>query len=509
MFAVVIIMQQKLSYEELLQQNIVQGQQLLQALSENKILSEKLFTVQHELSQLRRMIFASKSERFVPNADASQTTLDLNVEPAATVEVSTQQVTYTRKEVKVKSNHKGRLPLPASLPRNEIILEPEANTKGCKAIGEEITEELDYTPGKLFVNKYIRKKYAKPDGEGIVIAPLPPRPIDKCIAGAGLLAAILIDKYVDHLPLYRQMQRFKREGMDIPKSTIGDWTKQAGSLLVILANALRMKVIQACYLMVDESPIKVLDSNHENGIHQGYYWVYRAPEEKLVLFDYQKGRGRDGPTQMLKDFKGKLQTDGYAVYEQFEKQQGIALLGCMAHARRYFDQALQSDKTRATQALQHFGLLYDVEREARENNYAYTKRYELRKGKSVPVLNLMETWLKENLIQVTPQSPMGKAIAYTLARWEKLCRYTTDGKLEIDNNWVENSIRPLALGRKNYLFAGSHDSAERAAAIYSLMGTCKLNNINPYNWLRETLPKLNDCKSSKLTDLLPTDFFSS
>jgi len=342
-----------------------------------------------------------------------------------------------------------------------------------------------------------------PGGEGIVTAPLPPRPIEKCIAGAGLLASIIIDKYVDHLPLHRQMQRFRRDGMDIPRSTIGDWTRQAGSLLLILADALRIEVMQACYLMVDESPVKVLDRDHKNGIHQGYYWVYRAPEKNLVLFDYRKGRGRDGPTHMLKDFKGTLQTDGYQVYDQFEKQEGIVLLGCMAHARRYFEHALESDHTRATQALEQFTLLYNVEREARKHNYLYDKRYELRQQQSVPVLNRMEAWLKENLVQVTPQSPMGKAIAYTLARWEKLCRYTNDGKVEIDNNQVENSIRPLALGRKNYLFAGSHDSAQRAGAMYSLLGTCKLNNINPFDWLSNILPKINDCKASQVAELLP------
>ncbi|MEO8149379.1 MAG: IS66 family transposase, partial [Bacteroidia bacterium] len=451
-------MQQKLSYEELLQQNILQGQQLLQALSENKIILEQLaqyknnyntlegkfLLQQHELSQLKRMIFGSKSERFEPQMPASQTSLDLNVEPDAVIEVTEQQVTYTRKQVDKKSNHKGRLQLPAHLPRIIHQLEPEENTEGLKYFGEDITEELEYTPGKFFVNQFRRKKYVKPGNEGVIMAKLPPRPIEKGIPGAGLLANIIVEKYVDHLPLHRQVQRFTREGINIAPATLTDWVKYTGNLMATLYDVLKQKVLQSDYLMADESPIKVLDNNKESGTHQGYYWVYRSPLEKLVLFEYRHGRGREGPTDMLRDFKGHLQTDGYAVYDAFGKQSGITLMSCMAHARRYFDQALINDKARAEYALSQFGLLYDVESETREHNYAYDKRYELRQKESVPVLQQMENWLKENYAQVLPKSPIGKAIAYSLERWKKLNVYTTDGKLEIDNNWVENCIRPLA-----------------------------------------------------------------
>lgn len=512
-----IIIEQKFSYEELLQQNTLQGLQLSQALSENKTFSEQLTQyknkynvlesnyalLQHELAQLKRMIFGSKSERFEPQTSPSQTSLDLNIEPNATVEITEQQITYTRKHVEKKSNHKGRLQLPAHLPRIQYQLEPEENTEGLKYFGEDITEELEYTPGNFFVNQYRRKKYVKPGNEGVVMAKLPSRPIEKGIPGAGLLASIIVEKYVDHLPLHRQVQRFTREGINIPASTITDWVKYTGNLMVTLYDVLKQKVLQSDYLMADESPIKVLDNNKESGTHQGYYWVYRSPLEKLVLFEYRHGRGREGPTDMLKDFKGHLQTDGYAVYDAFEKQPGITLMSCMAHARRYFDQALINDKARAEYALSQFKLLYDVESQARDNNYAYTKRYELRQEKSVPVLQQMENWLKENYVQVLPKSPIGKAITYSLERWKKLNVYASDGKLEIDNNWVENCIRPLALGRKNYLFAGSHEAAQRAAFIYSFMGTCKINNINPYQWLKETLVKLADAKGPQLTDLLP------
>jgi transposase len=383
------------------------------------------------------------------------------------------------------------------------LLEPQEDITGCKKIGEYVTEELHVEPGHCFVKKYIRPKYAKPQNQGVITAPLPPRPIEKCMVGASLLATIVVDKYVDHLPLNRQMQCFERNGMHIPSSTITDWTRQTAQLLMPVADVLRKEVIASNYLMADESPIRVLDSDKQNGTHQGYYWVYRSTEKNLVLFDYQKGRGRDGPTAMLQDFKGHLQTDGYQVYEQFEKHPNIQLVGCMVHARRYFDQALQNDNARATHALTYFAQLYTIEKIARDSAYTHEQRLQLRQDKRVGLLAGLKQWMQDNIMQVTPQSLIGKAINYALARWDMLCIYTTDGKLEIDNNLAENSIRPLAIGRKNYLFAGSHDAAQRAAAIYSLMGTCRLNNINPYQWLEQTLPLINETKQSQLIDLLP------
>lgn len=467
-------------------------------------LSNKYQLLQFELAQIKRMIFGSKSERFEPSGPAQQHLLFTEL-PQPEIEIKQEQISYTRNKVTIKeNNHKGRLPLPKHLPRIEHILEPAENTEGLKCIGKEVTEELEYTPGKFYVNQYIRPRFAKENKQGILIASLPSRPIEKGIAGPGLLASILVEKYVDHLPLHRQLQRFKRENIHIAPSTIGDWVKYSCELLTPLYDTLKKQVLTSGYIMADETPIKVLDKDKENGIHQGYYWVYRSAHEKLIVFDYRQGRGREGPREILKNYKGFLQTDGYSVYDDFDKKQGISLIHCMAHARRYFEQALDNDKARAEYFLSQVQLLYATEKKARTENYSYEQRQALRQEESVPVLNLLHLWLKDNLMGVLPKSPIGKAISYALSRWEKLCVYAYNGQLEVDNNPVENAIRPVALGRKNYLFAGSHEAAHRAAMIYSLFATCKAKGIDPYQWLKETLTKLPEHKANRLSELLPS-----
>lgn len=476
-------------------------------LEQEKIHSEylaKILKNEQELAQLKRMIFGSRSERFVPAVAPEQTTFAFETEIAEAQPAVEQTITYTRnKKEQSKTIPTGRMPLPAHLERVEILIEPTENIAGLKRIGEEITEELEYKPGSLFVNKYIRPKYAKSaEEEGVIIGMLPSRPIEKGIPGPGLLAHILISKYVDHLPLHRQIQQLERLGMKLPASNMSDWASAACHLILPLYELLKAMILKQPYLQADETPIKVLDKNKKGKTHLGYYWVYHDPLTGNVLFEYQQGRGRDGPQEMLKIFNGYLQTDGYAVYDLLENK-NILLLGCMAHARRMFDESLNNDKARAEYALQHMQELYAVEREAREASMNHQQRYELRQQKSIPLLQSFEKWMKENILEVPPKSTIGKAIAYSLGRWNKLCIYAQNGMFEIDNNLVENAIRPVAIGRKNYLFAGSHQAAQRAAMIYSLIATCKKNGTQPYEWLKETLTKISDIKVSQLHTLLP------
>jgi hypothetical protein len=255
--------------------------------------------------------------------------------------------------------------------------------------------------------------------------------------------------------------------------------------------------------MADETPIPVQTKDKPSATHKGYHWVYYNPIAKMVLFDYRKTRGREGPNEVLKDFKGYLQTDGYNGYNELKNKSNITHLACMAHARRYFEKALDNDKNRSEYALALIRGLYAIEREAKEQQLDADQVRELREQKAIPLLADFEQWLKDEIIKVLPASAIGKAMAYALRLWPSLTQYTKDGRLSIDNNLIENSIRPVALGRKNYLFAGSHDGAERAAMIYSFLATCKLNGINPQLWLKDTLTKLSDYPANRLHELLP------
>ena len=472
----------------------------------------EIASLKHELANLKRLIFGSKNERFLPaNGNSSQLSLDMQADAIAQCNITkAQKIEYIRNTIEIKKEHPGRTQLPEHLERREIIIEPAQVTEGCKKIGDEITEELEYEPGKLFVNRYVRPKYVQANNAGIIIAPMIERPLPKAIAGPGLLAQIIIDKYVDHLPLYRQMQRFKREGIHIPYSTIGDWIKNGCTLIDPLYEALKKLILQSNYLHADESPIKVLDKDKKGtsagSVHRGYYWVYHNSIEGLVLFDYQEGRGREGPVKVLEKFTGYLQTDGYTVYDYFKDKDGIAVLHCMAHARRMFYEAKNNDPSIAGYALEQIGLLYNIERKAKQQQLEPQQILVLRQRESVPVLESLGAWMKEAYLKALPKSTIGKALGYSIERWPELMLYTTDGKLNIDNNPVENSIRPVAIGRKNYLFAGSHDAAKRSAMLYSLMGTCKLHDINPFIWLRDVLQRIATHPINKIQELLPQNW---
>lgn len=461
----------------------------------------KVAYLQLELEKLKRMIYGTKSERFIPS-DPSQISMDLGLSAPAPVESKTEEITYTRQKTDKAKGH-ARMEISASIPRETIVIEPAEDVTGAKKIGEVITEVLEYSPGKLTVKQYVRIKYALPNQQGIVIGQLPSLPIPRGNVGAGLLAHLIISKFVDHLPFYRQVQMFKRQGVTLAESTVNDWFRSGCDLLEPLYECLKKKILQGDYLMADETPISVLTEDKPGATHKGYHWVYYSPIERMVLFDYRKGRGREGPEELLKDYRGTLQADGYSAYESFEKKPDITLLACMAHARRKFDEALKNDKARAEHVLGLMQQLYKIERQAREEQLDYDQRKALRQEQSAPVLQELHAWLKENVIQTLPKSAIGQAISYTLHLWPRLIRYLDDGRYEIDNNWIENSIRPVALGRKNYLFAGSHEGAQRAAIMYSFLGTCKINNIEPFQWLSNVLKRIPDHSIQRLEELLP------
>lgn len=451
------------------------------------------------------MIFGAKSERFVPAAHPSQ--LNLLEEPV--VEVAEEVIIVDRHErKKKKEKHPVRQPFPASLPRQVTVIYPEGFDENStqKPIGEEVTEILEEIPGKFFVKKIVRPKYADPKGEGVLIAELPSRPIDKGLFGTLLLTRIIIEKYCDHLPLYRQLERMKRAGIKLAYSTLADVPAQLGELLEPLYNELIKQALSSRYIGVDETPHPVLDKDVKLKTHRGYFWVYQSVEQRLVLFDYKPGRGKNGPAEFLKDFKGFLQTDGYQVYDEYGRRDDITLVGCMAHARRYFEKALDSHREKAQQVIELLQKAYAVEREIKEQNFSEDEIIVIRERKSASILAELKQWLDDHLYTVTPQSPLGKAIGYMHSRWENLTRYLNHGFLQIDNNLVENAIRPTVLGRKNFMFSGSHEAAQRSAMFYSFIGSCKMNGINPEEWLADVLDKIKDTKTSQLHTLLPNNW---
>ena len=465
-------------------------------LEKNQVLLEQ------ELQQLKKLIFGSQRERFISEANSNQLSLFESESFAVNIEsvADKQHIEYDRKTPK---KHPGRTELPEHLPVEEVLIEPEEDTTGMKRIGEEITETLEYTPASLIRKRTIRPKYAKPDGEGVVIGKLPSRPIPKAIAEASLLSHIAVSKFIDHMPFYRQIQRFKRDyHWEVSDSTINEWFVAVCTLLHPLYEALQRKVLSGGYLQVDESPIKVLDQDKPGSTHQGYQWVYYAPGSKMVFFNYRKGRGQHGPKEILKDYQGILQTDGWQVYNKFAEVPGITLVGCLAHARRKFHEAKDSHPTKSDQALALIQQIYAADRGQKARPAEERKQY--REEKVRPLFDELRSWIDAELQSaIEPKSPLGKALSYANQQWSKLIRILDHENTELDNNLIENKIRPLALGRKNFLFAGSHDAAQRISMMYSFFGSCKAHDINPYEWLKTTLEQIPDTKKSDLEKLLP------
>ena len=475
--------------------------------------SQKINLLQLQVIELQKFIFSGKQEKFKlnPNSNEQQIALFKNDKLAEVVVESIKHVkAHDVKQTVVRVNHPGRKPLPAHLRREEIILSPAEDVSGLQPLGQEITEILEYQQGELYVKKYIRPEYIKLDEDGTgakrVIAALPNMPIAKSYAGASLLAHLMVSKYIDHLPIYRQMQMFSRQKIILEDNTVNNWFKQGCNLIEPLYQAHERQVLRTNYLSVDETPIKVLDKTKKGTTHQGYFWIYYNTGSRQVLFKYQTGRAAEWPKETLANYKGYLQTDGYSAYNHFDDVEGITTLNCWAHARRKFIDAQSFDNAKASEVLTQIQLLYAVEKHCVENNYAADEIKNYRQKHAVPVLKTLHQILQTQLANSLPKSPLGLALQYTLSRWDKLNVYTQDGNLRIDNNLVENSVRPVAIGRKNYMFAGNHEAAQRSAMLYSLFATCKLHHVNPIQWLTYVFENINDHKINAIEELLPQNY---
>ncbi|GMR16718.1 MAG: IS66 family transposase [Gammaproteobacteria bacterium] len=489
---------------------IEQNTQIEQLQTENNQYKTKVLTLQEQLNLAIARRYAASSEKIpadqfrlfdeaeVDNETENDDVLSLLNED----DDSTSVAAHTRKK------KTGRKALPDSLVRVDEIHSLSEAERVCEhdgnvlnEIGEVISEQLDIIPAKIQVIRHIRKKYACDCGKCIKTAPMPNQPIPKSLASPGLLAHITVSKYQDALPLYRQEQILQRIGVTIPRATLANWMIQSGTLIQPVINLLRDRLLSYDILHMDETTVQVLDEPNKKAQSKSYLWVQRGgpPDKPVILFDYDAGRGQSVPLRLLEGFKGTIQTDGYAGYNAVVNQNNLMHLGCWAHARRKFSEAVKAQgkgknknkKTgKAQRGLAFIQKLYKIEKALL--NITAEERFTHRQQQSLPVLEKFKSWLDESIITVPPKSAVGNALQYLNNEWDKLIRYTNDGRYLMDNNLAENAIRPFVIGRKNWLFSQSVKGVKASANLYSLNETAKTNGLEPYAYLRilfSELPK--------------------
>lgn len=470
-----------------------------QLLAENQRIKTQVLLLQEKLNIALAKRYAASSEQLAPD----QIRLFNEAEVDADGQDAEQTPVIDSVPVAAHPRHKtGRKPLPDHLPRIEVIHELPDAERYCDHDGAPLTEisaviseQLDIIPAQIRVLRHLRKTYACACGRCIKAAPLPAQPIPKSLASPGLLAHITVSKYQDALPLYRQEQILQRIGVDIPRATLANWMLQAGQLIQPLINLLRDRLLAYDIVQMDETTVQVLNEPGKTAQSKSYLWLQRGgrPAQPILLYDYDPGRGAGVPKRLLEGFQGTLQTDGYDGYNAAVAVHQLTHIGCFAHARRKFDEAIKAQGKHQRRGLAHRGLamiqkLYGVEKAMR--HAAPEERYTYRLKHAGPMLNELRAWLDESLPQVPPQSATGKALNYLHNEWTKLIGYLNDGRLEIDNNRAENAIRPFVIGRKNWLFSHSVCGVKASANLYSLIETAKANGHEPYAYLARVFAEL-------------------
>jgi transposase len=466
------------------------------------------------IAKLRRLQFGHKSEKLERQIEQLELRLD-ELEAVRAENASPSQAPAAP----VNATKPARRPLPEHLPRETRKYPPKQ--KACpdcggelKHLGEDISEMLEYVPARFKVIRQVRPRLACACCDRIVQMEAPSRPIARGIAGPGLLAHVLVSKYCDHLPLYRQSEIYAREGVELERSTLADWVGGTSALLTPLVEALRRHVMSATKLHADDTPVPVLAPGNGK-TKTGRLWTYVRDDRPAgdttpaaVWFAYTPDRKGEHPQAHLSNFTGTLQADGYAGFEQIYEAGRIQEAACWAHVRRKFYDLVAAHKSEtAAEALERIGALYAIEKEIRGRSPE--KRREIRTARARPLLESLKQWLEATLGKLSRKSDTALAVRYALGRWQALLRYVDDGGIEIDNNSAERALRVVALGRKNYLFAGSDAGGERAAAIYSLIGTAKLNDIDPEAYLREVLTRIADHPVNRIGELLPWNLAST
>lgn len=470
-------------------------------------LKEQNMILQDQLAQLQRMVFGKKSERFI-YADKQINLFSGEVEEQQEKEKEITVPSHTRKAK--NENHPGRNLLKncGHLKVEEQQIETPHEEED-KLIGKLIRQKLAYKPGKFYIKKLITPKYKSAKTEQIIVGEQPSEPIPKCEADISLLTYTVVSKFVDHLPEFRLQQIFKRDGVNIPPSTMNGWTHKIAELFKPMAHYLGQEILASGYIQMDESTIKVLKSK-KGKTHLGYMWVIYSPALRCARFIYHKGREKEAPLKMLKDYQGKLQCDGYIAYEAVDKvRKDIDLSNCNVHARRKFENALSNDKGTATKAMHLYQQMYKIERKINENREAYDHLedfYEFRHAERQLMQDHVDD-LKELVFNppegITPSESISTAIVYTRKRWKRLTKFMNNGELEMDTNFIENCIRPLALGRKNYLFAGNHEAATNIGVFYSVFNTCRHLGVNVTDYTSWYLLRINTIPVNQIETLSP------
>ena len=475
-------------------------QRLLGELRHQAALLDKL---KYENALLKRMKFAAQSERFDPQ-QKSLLDEELDADLAAVVQ-EIEHLSATPVAVTEKQQPK-RTPLPANLPRREIRHEPASTTCPCgcqmKRIGVDVAEKLDYVPGVFTVERHIRGQWACAQCETITQAPVAAHVIDKGIPTTGLLAQVLVAKYADHLPLYRQEGIFGRAGLAIPRSTLAQWVGICGVRLQPLVDALKAELLAQPVLHADETPVAMLKPGHGK-THRAYLWAY-APgafeSMRAVVYNFCESRAGEHARSFLGDWRGSLVCDDYAGYKA-SFNQGVTEIGCLAHARRKFFDLHAANKSQiAEHAIKQLAQVYEIEQQVKDMPEA--QRLEIRQQRSRPIMDALHEWMLRQRQQVAGNSATAKVLDYSLKRWGALTRFIDDGQLPVDNNWIENQIRPIAVGRGNWLFAGSLRAGQRAAAVMSLIQSARLNGHDPYAYLKDVLTRLPTHRASRIEELL-------
>ena len=460
----------------------------------------------HENAYLKRLKFAAQSERFSSEQRSLlEETLDEDLQ-AVNDEIEQINANDGPSPAKAKDQPK-RQPLPANLPRIEIRHEPDTTTCACgcqlKRIGEDVSEKLDYVPGVFSVERHIRGKWACTQCETLTQAPVAAHGIGKGIPTTGLLAQVLVAKFADHLPLYRQEAIFGRAGLAIPRSTLGAWVGSCGVQLQPLVDALKAEILTHSVVHADETALQMLKPG-TGKTHRAYLWAYAAgafEETKAVVYDFCESRAGENARLFLGDWRGSLVCDDFSGYKQLMTQ-GVTEVGCLAHARRKFFDLHASNKSQIAQsALEQMARIYEIEREIKE--LPPDTRQRIRQERTKPLIDQLHQWLILNRQKITDGSATAKALDYSLKRWGALTRFLDNGQLPIDNNHIENQIRPIAIGRNNWLFAGSLRAGKRGAVVMSLIQSAKLNGHDPYAYLKDVLTRLPTQRNSLIGELLP------